>query len=278
MKDQSISTAPAVRELTLRAILLGIILAVAMTAASTYLGLYAGMTVSASIPAAVISMAVMRGMLRTGSIHENNIVQTMASAGESLAAGIIFTVPALVIIGVWQDFKFWPTTLIAFTGGLLGIVFMIPLRRVLIVEDETLTYPEGIACAEVLQAGETGGASLHYILKGLGIGGVVKFLATGMKSLMGTVEGAMTLGNRVFFTGCDISPAMAGVGYIIGFRIALLVFLGSASAWIVAIPLMGVPETMMGKPALETAWHLWKNYIRYAGVGACTGYRLCQWP
>ncbi len=255
-------------ELTARALVLGIILAVAMTAANTYLGLYAGMTVSASIPAAVISMAVMRGMLRTGSLLENNIVQTMASAGESLAAGIIFTVPALVIIGVWKDFQFWPTTLIAFTGGLLGIIFMIPLRRVLIVEDETLTYPEGVACAEVLQAGETGGSSLHYILKGLGIGGAVKFLTTGVKSLLGTVEGAAILGKRVFFMGCDISPAMAGVGYIIGFRIALLVFLGSAGAWIVAIPLMGIPESFAARPPLETAWHLWKNSIRYAGVGA----------
>ena len=138
MKDQKPITATPVKELTIRAIVLGVILSVAMTAANTYLGLYAGMTVSASIPAAVISMAIMRGMLRTGSVLENNIVQTMASAGESLAAGIIFTVPALVIIGVWQDFRFWPTTLIAFTGGLLGIIFMIPLRRVLIGQKELL--------------------------------------------------------------------------------------------------------------------------------------------
>jgi len=268
MKDQKPTTSTPVKELTIRAIVLGVILAAAMTAANTYLGLYAGMTVSASIPAAVISMAIMRGMLRTGSVLENNIVQTMASAGESLAAGIIFTVPALVIIGVWQDFRFWPTTLIAFTGGLLGIIFMIPLRRVLIVEDETLTYPEGVACAEVLQAGERGGSSLHLILKGLGIGGLVKFLTTGVKMLKGTVEGAAAAGNRIFFFGIDISPAMIGVGYIIGFKISLMVFLGSALAWMVTIPFMGIPEGFTASSPLDTAWHLWKNHVRYIGVGA----------
>ena len=255
-------------ELTGRALFLGIVLAVIMTAANTYLGLYAGMTVSASIPAAVISMAIMRGLMKKGTILENNIVQTMASAGESLAAGIIFTVPALVIIGVWKDFQFWPTTLIALCGGLLGVVFMIPMRRALIVEDRSLTYPEGVACAEVLKAGDTGGPGFRAILGGLAAGGTVKLFTAGIQVLKGTVETAFFMGGRTFFMGCDISPAMLGVGYIVNLEIALMVFLGSAAAWIAGIPMMGIPAGMEGSPPLDVAWHLWKTQVRYVGVGA----------
>ncbi|MBP7738509.1 MAG: oligopeptide transporter, OPT family [Spirochaetes bacterium] len=257
-----------IKEFTVRAFILGLALAVVMAAANTYLGLYAGMTVSASIPAAVISMSIMRGILKKGSILENNIVQTMASAGESIAGGIIFTVPALVIIGVWQDFRFWPTTLIALCGGLLGVVFMIPMRRALIVEDRELTYPEGVACAEVLKAGERGGPGFRAILGGLAAGGAVKLFTTVIQLLKGTVESAFFLGQRLFFIGCDISPAMVGVGYIINLDIALMVFLGSAFAWVAGVPLMGIPADMAGAPPLEVAWHLWRTQIRYVGVGA----------
>jgi putative OPT family oligopeptide transporter len=259
---------PETPELTLRAFVLGIILSVLMTAANTYLGLYAGMTVSASIPAAVISMAVMRGIMRRGTVLENNIVQTMASAGESLAAGIIFTVPALVIVGVWKDFQFWPTTLIALCGGVLGVIFMIPLRRALIVEDRELSYPEGVACAEVLRAGQGGGSGFSGILQGLAIGGGVKLLTTGIRTLMGTVEGAFTAGGRIFFMGCDISPAMLAVGYIVNIEIATLVFAGSALAWIFCIPLMGIPDGTDGSSPLDLCWYLWSNRVRYIGVGA----------
>lgn len=255
-------------EFTARAILLGIALAVIMAAANTYLGLYAGMTVSASIPAAVISMSIMRGLMKKGTILENNIVQTMASAGESVAAGIIFTVPALVIIGIWKDFQFWPTTLIALCGGLLGVVFMIPMRRALIVEDRELTYPEGVACAEVLKAGERGGPGFRAIIGGIAVGGTVKLFTTIIQLFKGTVETAFFLGSRLFFFGCDISPAMAGVGYIIKLDIALMVFLGSACAWLIGIPFLEVPSHMSGAPPLDAAWHLWKTQIRYIGVGA----------
>jgi putative OPT family oligopeptide transporter len=147
-------------ELTVRGLILGLAIGTVMTAANTYLGLYAGMTVSASIPAAIVSMGILRGLLRRGTILENNIVQTIASAGESVAAGIIFTVPALVISGVWTEFPYWKVTFIGLLGGVLGVLFMIPLRRTLIVEDKELIYPEGVACAQVLEAGETGGRSL----------------------------------------------------------------------------------------------------------------------
>ncbi len=252
----------------MRAFVLGLVLVIVMAAANTYLGLYAGMTVSASIPAAVISMSIMRGILKKGTVLENNIVQTMASAGESVAGGIIFTVPALVIIGVWKDFQFWPTTLIALCGGLLGVVFMIPMRRALIVEDRDLTYPEGVACAAVLKAGERGGPGVRAILGGMAAGGLVKLFTTIIQLFKGTVETAFFLGGRLFFIGCDISPAMAGVGYIIKLDIALMVFLGSAFAWLVCIPLMEVPAHMAGAPPLDAAWHLWKTQIRYIGVGA----------
>ena len=168
----------SVREVTVAAVILGIILALVMCAANTYLGLKAGMTVSASIPAAVISMGILRGILRRGTILENNTVQTIASAGESLAAGIIFTVPALLIAGVWTHFKFWPTTLIALLGGTLGVLFMVPLRRPLIVEEKELIFPEGLACAHVLKVGQKGGSGLLYVFGALLIGLFVKSITS----------------------------------------------------------------------------------------------------
>ena len=158
-----------IKELSLSSIGIGLLVGVVMTAANVYLGLYAGMTVSASIPAAVIGMGLYKAIFNKKSIYEVNIIQTIASAGESLAAGIIFTLPALVIVGAWNNFEFWPTTLIAIAGGLLGVIFMIPLRRVLIVEDKTLTYPEGVACATVLEAGNSDeGGSFKTIVMGIG--------------------------------------------------------------------------------------------------------------
>lgn len=256
--------APA--EITAAAVVLGILLSIVMGAANTYLGLYAGMTVSASIPAAVISMAILRGVLRRGSILENNIVQTMASTGESLAAGVIFTVPALVLVGVWQDFRFWPTTLIVLLGGILGILFMVPMRRALIVERKDLIYPEGVACAEVLVAGEEGGSGVRAIVLGLGIGSAFKFLVSGVHAVAPTVEGAAASGRRALYFGSDMSLALMAVGYIVNVHISLLIFLGGAIGWLVAIPLMGGVEP--GASALDTAWDLWSDQVRYMGVGA----------
>jgi putative OPT family oligopeptide transporter len=227
------------------------------------------MTVSASIPAAVIALGIFKGILRKNSLLESNIVQTMASAGESLAAGIIFTVPALVIVGVWKDFEFWPTTLIAISGGLLGVVFMIPLRKALIGDTKKLKYPEGVACAAVLQSGTSDSKSgLFTILKGLGLGGVVKFLGGGMGLLMGSVEKAAVVGKSVFFAGTDVSLALLGVGYIVRLEIAMLVFIGGAIGWIIGIPLLGIPAELADASALDAAWTLWSTKIRYLGVGA----------
>jgi putative OPT family oligopeptide transporter len=259
-------------EFTLLSVGLGLLIALVMTAANVYLGLYAGMTVSASIPAAVLGMGAYR-MLGRRDILGTNIVQTLASSGESLAAGAIFTIPALVLVGAWQDFKFWPTTLITMSGGLLGIAFMVPLRKLLIVESPQLTYPEGVACAEVLKSG-AGGApgSLAYLGKGFLLGGLFKLGASsgmgGLGVLSGTVEWAGRWGGRVFFAGSDLSPALLSVGFITGLGVAVQVFLGGAIAWVAGLPLLTQPEAMAAGPASDAAWGLWSTQIRYLGVGA----------
>lgn len=255
-----------VSEITIRALVLGAVLSVVMGAANTYLGLYAGITVAASIPAAVVSMAILKGILRTGSILENNIVQTMASTGESLAAGVIFTVPALVMVGAWQEFRFWPTTLITMLGGLLGIVFMVPMRRALIVDRPDLVYPEGVACAEVLVVGEERGAGIRAIAEGVGLGAVFKLLVSGVQMVQPVVEGAIARGRSVLYAGSDMSVALMAVGYIVNLEIAALITLGGVIGWIVAIPLLGGYEA--GTSALEHANALWSAQVRYIGVGA----------
>ncbi len=261
-----ISPHRTIPEVTIVSILLGIVLSIVMAAANTYVGLYAGMTVSASIPAAVISMAILRGLFRRGTILENNIVQTMASTGESLAAGVIFTVPALLMVGAWQEFKFWPTTLIVLIGGILGIVFMVPMRRALIVQRKDLIYPEGVACSEVLVAGEEGGSGVRAIMLGLGIGATFKFLLAGVHLIQETVEGAVAWGRRIFYMGTDMSVMLVGVGYIVDLHIAVLITIGGAIAWLIAMPIMG--GAAPGSVPLDTAWELWSTKIRYMGVGA----------
>ncbi len=262
-------------EVTIRALILGTVLSIVMGAANTYLGLYAGMTVSASIPAAVISMAILRGILRNGSILENNIVQTMASTGESLAAGVIFTVPALIMVGAWQNFQFWPTTLITMLGGLLGIVFMVPMRRALIVDRPDLIYPEGVACSEVLIVGEEAGRDDHAaassqlgiraIAEGVFVGGVFKFVLNGLHLVHETVETAFAKGRSVFYAGADMSVALLAVGYIVDLQIASLITLGGVIGWVVILPLLGAPGE--GVTALDHAWDLWSEQVRYVGVG-----------
>jgi len=255
-------------EFTFQAVLLGVVLAIVLGAANTYLGLYAGMTVSASIPAAVISMAILRGLLKRGTILENNIVQTIASAGQSVASGIIFTIPALLIIGAWSNFHYWQTTLMGICGVLLGVIFMIPLRRALIIEEKELTYPEGVACGEVLVAGEKGGSQFKPIFAGLIFGAVFKFVVSGFKVCSETVEGVIGIATKPFYFGADVSMALVGVGYIVNFDIAILIFLGGVVGWILVIPMLGIPAGMEAAPLMEIARTLWKTQARYIGVGA----------
>jgi putative OPT family oligopeptide transporter len=266
-------------ELTIFAVVLGIILALLFGAANAYLGLIVGMTISASIPAAVISMGVLRGLFRRQSILENNIVQTMTTAGEGLAGGAVFTLPALFI---WDDYQvnIYIITFISLVGGFLGVFMMIPLRRLLIVKEHGhLPYPEGSACAEVLKSGEEGGESAKTVLQGLVIGGIFKALSNGFLVFKEEIETAIS-GFRNAVIGLDAYPSLLGVGYIIGPRISAQMLAGGLFAWIVLIPAIsffGAGNTTPIFPASipigkMDAWTIWDNYIRYIGAGAvCAG-------
>ena len=265
-------------ELTITSVIMGVILAVIFGAANAYLGLRVGMTVSASIPAAVISMGVIRVLMRKNSILESNIVQTIGSAGESLAAGAIFTLPALFLWaaeGKMDKPNLVEITLIALIGGLLGVFFMVPLRNALIVKEHgTLPYPEGTACAEVLLAGEKGGANASTVFAGMGFAAVFKFIIDGLKA----VSGEITVAVKGFAgaIGTQIYPAVMSVGYICGARISSYMFAGGVLAWLVLIPaivLFGGDTVIFGKVVSEVyaeggASGIWGSYIRYIGAGA----------
>ena len=263
-----------IQELTVRVIVIGVLLGGVMTAANAYLGLYVGMTVSASIPAAVMSMLILRGFkFKDVTILENNSVQTMASAGESLAAGVIFTVPALLVLGIWEDIQWVDTFLIAILGGLLGTMFTIALRRLFIVE-EALPYPEGVACREVLVAGEKGGSGLIAIVYALLIGATYGWMVKGFKATHAKLEGVGEAFGTRFYAGSELSLALLSVGYIVGLRIASFIFLGGVVGFAILVPIYGLfngfPD---GTGMLDTIGvydykEVWGTQIRYAGVGA----------
>ncbi len=258
-------------EITIKAVILGVLLSVVLAGANAYLGLFAGMTVSASIPAAVVSMGVLR-LFRRSNILENNIVQTAASAGESLAAGVIFTLPALVILDFWTEFNYLWVTVIAGFGGLLGVLFTIPLRRALIVEGK-LKFPEGIATAEVLKSGQReGGSGIRYIVQAAIAGGLFKLGGAGLRIWTEVFEVARGVGGTVAYFGSNLSPALLSVGYIVGLNIAVLIFLGGMANWLVAIPICAAFENcpiVDGQPipAIEWAHQIWSAKTRYLGVG-----------
>lgn len=264
-------------EFTPISLVLGLILAVVFGAANAYLGLRVGMTVSASIPAAVISMGILRYVLHRDSILENNMVQTIGSAGESLAAGAIFTMPALFM---WAEESnevampsFTEIAAIAVCGGLLGVLFMVPLRNALIVEEHgVLPFPEGTACAEVLMAGEEGGAKSKVVFAGLGISALYKFITDGLKLFPSEVHWNIRPLRTGF--GLDVLPALAGVGYICGQRVAANMFAGGVLGWFVLIPaIMLFGGDNVVAPAKEMisrmdVLSIWGSYIRYIGAGA----------
>lgn len=272
------SQAAQPRQLTFRAVLLAIVLAVVLSAANAYLGLFAGLTIATAIPAAVVSMGVLR-LLGGGTILENNIVQTGASAGSSIAAGVIFTIPALVIMGYWPDFKYWWVLGIAGLGGLLGVLFSVPLRRSMIVEDP-LPFPEGKAAAEVLKAGENPGPGLKVLALSGAIGALVKLAAaSGLRVIPDTwIQSAYVGSSKVTaFFGTNLSPALLGVGYIVGLNVGIVVVSGSILSWHVAIPLYqaffvgsdpALVAQIAGAPAADAAFAIWGAKIRYLGVGA----------
>jgi len=255
-------------EITVKAVILGALLSVVLSAANAYFGLFAGLTVSASIPAAVISMALLKAF-KTSNILENNLVQTAASAGESLAAGVIFTMPALIIMGYWEKFNYFETMTIALCGGVLGVLFTIPLRNALIVK-ENLKFPEGVATAEVLKTGEEGGKAVKYLVWGSLIGGLFKMGDAAINLWNGTWQKATLINEKVYaYFGLNLSPALVAVGYIVGLNIAFLVFLGGAISWFVAIPAyIAINGGQEGVDAVTLGGNIWNSQIRFLGVGS----------
>ena len=269
-------------EMTVTSVIMGMILAVVFGAANAYLGLRVGMTVSASIPAAVISMGVIRVIMKKNSILESNLVQTIGSAGESLAAGAIFTMPALFLWaeeGLTEKPGLVEITLIALCGGVLGVLFMVPLRNALIVKEHaTLLYPEGTACANVLLAGEEGGSNAATVFSGMGIAAAFKFIVDGLKVIPADV--AVAFKSFKGEIGMEVYPALLGVGYIVGPRIASFMFVGSIVGWLVIIPLIclfgpdislypaeaGVTVSQLFAEGGASA--IWSNYVKYIGAGA----------
>ena len=259
------------QEITVKAFFLSILLSMVLSSAMAYLGLYAGMTISASIPAAIMSMGILR-LFRESNILENNIVQTAASAGESLAAGVIFTIPALLLIGYWDTISYLEVTKIAMVGGILGALFTVPLRRALILK-ANLRFPEGVATAAVLKTGHESDAkksseSLKLIGLSALIGGIVKLgeLAFGIWS--SALGGAIAIRGAVFGMGASLSPSLVSVGYIVGRNIGILAFSGGLISWAIAIPIYSYLYGHEGDSLFEGANIIWNAKIRYLGVGA----------
>src|SRR6476659_10062942 len=266
-------------EITVKAVILSIVLAAVLAGANAYLGLFAGMTVSASIPAAVASMAILR-LFKRSNMLENNIIQTAASSGEALAAGVIFTIPALLLVGYWSDFQYWQTASIATVGGLLVVLFTIPLRRALIVTAR-LRFPEGVATAEVLKVAAAARAedATHSPVQSAGdfktllsaaiLGGAVKFGESGLRVWAESLEGAANTGRTVIYAGLNLSPALLAVGFIIGLNTAVVVFLGGVIGWLLLMPVYGLIDGLPpGKTGLAAAMTIWSSQIRYVGIGA----------
>ena len=269
-------TDQAPRELTLRAIVLAIVLAVILAAANAYLGLFAGMTIASAIPAAVVSMAVLR-MLGGANILENNIVATGASAGTSIATGVIFTIPALILLEYWTDFRYTWVLAIAGLGGLLGVLFSVPLRRSLIV-DQKLAFPEGKAAAEVLRTGDRPGEGLKILAGAAALGGLMKAAAgSGLRLIPDTASASAWFDRTIGYFGTNLSPALFGVGYIVGLNIGVVMLAGGTIAWLIAIPVYStwflasdpvLSVALAGSGAEDAAYAIWSSQVRYLGVGA----------
>jgi putative OPT family oligopeptide transporter len=273
-------------QFTLKAILLSIILTVILASANAYVGLFAGITVATAIPAAVISMAVLPLFGRT-NILENNIVATGASAGTSISAGAIFTLPALILLHHWSSFDYWWTLAIVGLGGLLGVLFSVPLRRTLIIEQK-LRFPEGIAAAEVLKVGANPGAGAKILGLATIAGGIFKFITSGLRSLPETFTAQGFIGERgIAFFGYGFSPALLGVGYIVGLNVAILIAAGGLFSWWLAIPLYNsfffdhdpaLLHKLIGLNAEDAAFAIWRAQVRYIGVGCMlTGALWALW-
>lgn len=262
-------------EMTARALLLGIALSVLLGAANMYVGLRAGLTVSATIPSAVLTMAILR-FFKNSNILENTIGMTTASAGEALGAGLIFTIPAFIITGVWTEIRIWETILLGLVGGTLGVLFTVPLRRALVVEAR-LPYPEGIATSQVLIAGETKGKAARILAGGMLIGAAVALAGLGMRLWQEAAQGAARIGNSAAYLATSLSPILMAVGYIVGLRIASLIMIGGVLGFLVLSPLLlaigyppapGVAVPSVFDDPQNALLGMWRGHVRLVGAGA----------
>lgn len=254
-------------EITPRAIILGIFLTIILAAANAFLGLKVGQTISASIPAAIISMSILR-FFRNSNVLENTMVQTMASVGEALISGVTFILPALIILQVWDRFYYWQTVIVALLGGILGVLFTIPLRRALLI-DKTLRYPEGFAITNVLRASVSKEKTdVKSLVLGGAVGSIISLFQTGFQILTDSFQYWVKTSNTVFGFGLGLSPALLAAGYIVGINVAISLLVGIFIGWIAGIPILtwiyGLPNI---DSANDIAIHTWRSYVRYIGVG-----------
>jgi putative OPT family oligopeptide transporter len=265
-EEAFIPASESLPEITLKAIILSLFLTIILAAANAYLGLKVGTTISASIPAAVVSMGVLR-LFRKSNILENNIVQTAASAGEALVAGIIYIIPALLLLHFWQTFNYWETVLIALIGGALGVLFSVPLRRVLLAE-KTLRFPEGTAIGNVLKATASSAKSIKHLITGGLVGAIISFCQNGLEIFAGSVQYWFRVGGSVVGFGSGFDPAVLAAGYIVGPNVAIAIFAGVAVGWGFGIPYFTHMEGISNPNDLTaTAIDIWRSHLRYIGVG-----------
>jgi putative OPT family oligopeptide transporter len=262
-----ISAEQNIAELTLRSVLLAIVLTVILAISNTYLALKLGILTSASIPAAILSMGILR-LFKRSTILENNAVQTAASAGEAVAGGIVYTIPALIVIEYWHHFDYLTNFFIALSGGILGVLFSIPLRRSL-VHDQALKFPEGRAIAEVLKSSSEKIGMMDLVYGGI-VGAILEFLQVGIKVLANSWNHWFVFKRSVFGLGAGFSATMIGAGYLIGFDMACSIFVGAIMSWLMAMPVLShvFPDFLLQHPVNEAAMLLWNTQLRYLGIGA----------
>ena len=264
--ESLIPASTSLPEITVKAVLLAIILVVVLTASNAYLALKVGTTISASIPAAVISMGILR-LFRTHNVLENNIVQTAASAGEALVAALAYTLPALLMMHFWLDFNYANTVAIAMIGGILGVLFSVPLRRILLA-DKTLRFPEGVAIGNILKISTTSGAGLKRLIQGGIVGGAIAFMQTGLRVVTEDISLWASKGSTVFGFSIGFSPALIAAGYIVGINVAIALLLGVIIGWLAGVPILtSFFHTPIHHGAAQAAFAIGKEHIRFIGVG-----------
>jgi putative OPT family oligopeptide transporter len=253
-------------EMTIKVIFFSIILAAVLAAADAYLALKIGTTIAASIPAAVLAMGILR-FFKNSNVLESNMIQTAASAGEGISAAMAYTLPALVVTQIWMGFPYWQTVLISIVGGILGVLFSVPLRRALF-SIPTLRFPEGTAVGSVLRVSSTGGKHLRYLAQGAGVGGLISLMQSGFKIIADEIQMWMYTSKTVFGFGLSFEPALLAAGYIVGFQVGISFLVGLIVGWMIILPALGI---LYGLPAADSAYaavlSLWNHNLRYVGVG-----------